>query len=61
MFKHPEDRNQSIATKLFTLLMDEAKYADCKEVLLEATEMGRPIYEKYGFKKSEDAMVYLIE
>ena len=27
------------------------------QITLEATEMGRPLYEKYGFVKMEDEMV----
>lgn len=27
-----------------------------KQIALEATDMGRPLYEKYGFVKMEDEM-----
>jgi len=60
MFTYPAHRKQGIATKLFALAVDSAKAAGCGEVCLDATEMGRPIYEKYGFQKSEDAMHYCI-
>jgi predicted acetyltransferase len=60
MFTYPDYRKQGIATKLFSLSMDSAKEAGCKEVFLDATEMGRPIYAKYGFKKNDDAMSYHI-
>jgi GNAT superfamily N-acetyltransferase len=60
MFTYPKYRKQGIATKLFALSVNEAKQAGCKEILLDATEMGRSIYQKYGFKKSEEAMSYYI-
>ncbi|MHB1154609.1 MAG: GNAT family N-acetyltransferase [Eubacteriales bacterium] len=58
MFTYPKYRNQGIATRLFSLSVDEAKKNDCKQIVLNATDMGRPIYEKYGFKDSTDDMVY---
>lgn len=60
MFTYPEYRNQGIATKLFALSVDSAKESGCTEICLDATEMGRPLYEKYGFRKNEDAMSYYV-
>lgn len=60
MFTYPEYRKQGIATRLFALSVDSAKEARCKEICLDATEMGRPIYEKYGFRANNDAMCYTI-
>lgn len=60
MFTYPEYRNQGIATKLFSMIVDEAKQNGCSLVTLNATDMGKPIYEKYGFKKDDDAMNYYI-
>ena len=61
MYTLPEYRNNGIATKLFALTVDEAKQRGCKSVLLNATDMGRPIYEKYGFKNANNEMHYIIE
>lgn len=58
MFTYSEYRNRGIATKLFDLAVKEAKENGCGIVLLDATEMGRPMYEKYGFKKADDAMKF---
>ncbi len=58
MFTYPKYRNQGIATKLFALSVDEAKKNGCVQIVLNATDMGRPIYKKYGFKDSADDMVY---
>ena len=60
MFTYPEYREQGIATTLFALSVEAARNANCKEICLDATDMGKPIYEKYGFKKNEDAMGYYI-
>ncbi|WP_165908072.1 GNAT family N-acetyltransferase [Hydrogenispora ethanolica] len=58
MYTKPAHRRNGIATKLFSLLMDEAKENSCERILLDATCMGRPLYEKYGFKNSNTAMAY---
>lgn len=60
MFTYPKYRKQGIATKLFALSVEEAKKNGCRQILLNATDMGRPIYEKYGFKGSTDDMVYFV-
>ncbi|MHB1483093.1 MAG: GNAT family N-acetyltransferase [Saccharofermentanales bacterium] len=60
MCTFPEYRNRGIATKLFALSVDEAKKRGCSKVLLNATDMGRPIYEKYGFKNTTNDMVYYV-
>ena len=58
MFTYPAYRNQGLATKLFALSVDEAKNNGYTQISLEATEMGRPIYEKYGFKAVDNEMAY---
>jgi GNAT superfamily N-acetyltransferase len=60
MFTYPEYRGQGIGTKLLTLSVESAKEAGCKEVCLDATDMGKTLYENFGFKKNEDAMSYYI-
>jgi GNAT superfamily N-acetyltransferase len=50
MFTYPEYRKQGIGSKLFELAIEEAKNNGCKKVLLDATALGRPIYERFGFK-----------
>ena len=58
MFTYPQYRKQGIATKLFALSVDEAKQRGCTKISLNATDMGRSIYEKYGFKDVEHDMIY---
>jgi GNAT superfamily N-acetyltransferase len=58
MFTYPKYRKQGIASKLFDLTVNEAKENKCVKILLNATDMGRPIYEKYGFKDTKNDMVF---
>ena len=55
MYTAPEYRRQGIAFHTLDLLVkDEGTgvNTDC----VEATDMGRPCYERYGFVKMEDEM-----
>ena len=58
MYTRPEYRGRGIATKIFALLVDEARERGCGKVILHASDMGRPIYEKYGFNMQKNAMEY---
>lgn len=52
----PGFRGQGIATKIVDLLVKEALLRGIHEISLKATDMGRPVYERYGFQKDEAAM-----
>ena len=58
LYTLPAYRGSGIGTKLFSLTLDEAVRRDCGRILLHATEMGRPIYEKFGFSPSDTAMAF---
>ena len=60
MFTYQEYRKQGIASKLFALTVEEAINRGCIKIMLNATDMGRPIYEKYGFKDSLNDMVFYV-
>ncbi len=60
MFTYPQYRNKGIASKLFNLVVEECKNHGCEKILLNATDMGKPIYEKFGFKDVSNDMVYYI-
>ena len=49
MFTLPQHRGRGVATRLFALVVEEAKSRGCEKVMLNATIMGYPIYKKYGF------------
>ena len=56
MYTKPEYRRNGIAYKTLDLLIEEAKRNGITAISLEATDMGRPLYEKYGFVKMNDEM-----
>lgn len=56
MYTSPEYRRQGIAFHTLDLLVKEAKEQGVSQIALEATDMGRPLYSKYGFVKMEDEM-----
>jgi Predicted acetyltransferase involved in intracellular survival and related acetyltransferases len=57
MFTKPEFRRKGIANKTLCLLVEEAKRRGIQHISLEATEMGRPLYQKYGFINMQDEMI----
>ena len=59
MYTAPEYRRQGIAYKTLNLLIEEAKKQDILQIALEATDMGRPLYEKYGFVPMKDEMEFI--
>jgi len=61
MFTYPRFRKQGIAFRLFSLIVDEAKINGYKKVLLNATDMGKPLYARYGFQDTAGDMIYYIK
>ncbi len=57
VYTHENYRRQGIALKMLELLIEEAKQMGVTEISLDATELGRPLYEKFGFVRSEEGMV----
>lgn len=56
MYTSPEYRRKGIAYKILDMLVKDAKSMGITAISLEATVMGRPLYEKYGFIKMNDEM-----
>ena len=56
MYTASEYRRQGIAFHTLDLLVKDARKQGISQITLEATEMGRPLYEKYGFVKMENEM-----
>ena len=59
MYTDPEYRRQGIAYKTLDLLVEDAKARGVEHITLEATDMGRPLYEKYGFEQMPSEMKLL--
>lgn len=49
MYTHPDYRRRGIAFRMLDILVGEIKKRGIKSISLEATEMGRTLYIKYGF------------
>ena len=49
MYTRPPYRRQGIARRTLDLLVRDAESRGVRAISLEATEMGRPLYEAYGF------------
>ena len=61
MFTFPMCRNQGVGTELFKRIVHEAKQLGYKKITLNATDMGRPLYEKYGFKDVQGDMIFFVQ
>lgn len=57
MYTHSQYRRKGIAFKTLELLVKEARQKGVSHITLEATEMGKPIYEKFGFVDMINEMV----
>lgn len=56
MYTNPEYRRQGIAYHTLDLLIKDARKQGISQISLEATDMGRPLYERYGLVKMENEM-----
>lgn len=52
MYTLPEWRRRGVATMLLRHIIEYVKTTPASRISLNATEMGRPIYERLGFKDS---------
>ena len=57
VYTNCEYRRQGIALHMLHMLIQEAKKKGVTEISLDATEQGRPLYEKCNFAQSEECMV----
>ena len=60
MYTLPEYRKQGIAEKLFKQLVEEARARGVTKISLNATDAGRPLYQKLGFTDSENDMLFCV-
>ena len=56
MYTAPDHRRRGIAYNTLDLLVKDVKAQGVSAISLEATDMGRPLYERYGFVKMNDEM-----
>ena len=60
IYTEPAYRRRGIAYKILDLLVSDVRSKEITSISLEATEAGRPLYEKYGFVKVDDEMELLM-
>lgn len=56
MYTKPEYRRKGIAYHTLDILIKACRKRKVTHITLEATEMGRKLYEKYGFTAMQDEM-----
>jgi GNAT superfamily N-acetyltransferase len=57
MYTKPAYRGRGIAPTLFGKLIEASKEHGCSKISLHATEMGKPVYLKFGFTVSNNEMI----
>ncbi len=60
VYTNKDYRRQGVAMKMMELLIAEAKEKGVTEISLDATEEGRPLYEKCGFQGSDECMTLIL-
>ena len=61
MYVAPEYRRRGIARNLLDLLIADSRERGIDFITLEATQMGRKLYENYGFCQMNDEMQFIIQ
>lgn len=57
----PEGRRKGVASAMMTTILKETRRLGFEMVVLEATEMGQPVYSKLGFVGETPYRLYLKE
>ena len=57
MYTLPAFRGRGVAGKILSLLIEKAKENNCCKVYLNASNMGKPLYQKNGFTDVKNEMV----
>ena len=53
VYTDPSHRRKGIATKMITLAVEEAKKHGIRKLILMASDHGKPVYQRFGFRESE--------
>lgn len=57
VYTRKDHRRMGISKKMIEILIEEARQKGATEISLDATDMGRPLYEVLGFTASDSGMV----
>lgn len=58
MYTRPDFRGRGLAGQILEKLVEHARKAQCCKVFLNASDMGKPLYLKFGFKEVANEMVF---
>ena len=58
MYTLPDCRGRGAAGKILAFLVEKARELDCCKVYLNASDMGKPLYVKFGFTDVSGEMVF---
>lgn len=58
MYTRPAARGMGIAGKILAQLVEYSRQHGCCKVFLNASDMGKPLYLKFGFKEVANEMVF---
>lgn len=61
MYTHPSFRKRGLAGKLLDYCIEEARSRQVIQLFLIASEMGKSLYKKYGFKETDSFMEYVLD
>jgi GNAT superfamily N-acetyltransferase len=56
MYTIPEYRSQGIATGILKDIAEYVSASKTHKIILYATDIGRPVYERFGFKSADNYM-----
>ena len=59
LFVEPEHRRAGLASRLMGMAIGEARRRGIVFIVLHATELGRPLYEKLGWKPTREMAISL--
>lgn len=57
VYTRSEYRRHGIALHMLNILISEAKEKGVTEIILDATDLGKPLYKKCNFVESEECMI----
>lgn len=58
MYVHERFRRQKIGSIILTKLLEKAKERNYEVIMLNATDMGRKLYEEHGFTDISNGMIF---
>jgi ribosomal protein S18 acetylase RimI-like enzyme len=58
MYVEPDYRRKGIAKNILLEIMEDARKENCERMVLDTTQSGKKLYEKYGFKLSPTVMAH---